>query len=594
MAVIGILATGGTSAQQESRSGVTSPDDQYVPGPDSKHQPGVPEGKTLEFVFDHSKIYPGTSRKISVYIPAEYRADKRACVYVGLDGLGFDVNTVFDNLIYRHEMPVTIAIGVAPGVVDSVIGSPAKDPRFNRSVEFDGLNGNLARFLVEEVFPEVEARHTPDGLPILLSKDPNDRAAGGASTGGIAAFTLAWEHPDMFRRVFTAIGTFVGMRGGDRYPLLVRKTEPKPIRIFMQDGSNDEWMGGPELGDWWMSNQIMERALEFAGYQVKHIWGQGTHNVNQATAIFPDAMRWLWKDWPKPVQAGQSQNTFLQDIVLPGDEWQPISGDYADSGNLAVNAAGDIVFYDTVSGRNKKIGKDLDLGAYPFAGQSKTSMAFGPDGSIYIADGARAMISAYAPNGKGTTIARGIPGTNLVVAHNGSIYVAASDSGDGETGKVWLIRPNGNKLLLDSGLNHPSAIAISPDGAWLAVAESGTHWGYSYRVLPDGSVDSKQRFYWFHVQDTADNSGVRSWVMDRDGRLYAATRMGVQVFDRNGRVRAILPMPGGEATGVSFGGTGFDTLFVSCADGKIYRRKIKTVGAQPWGAPIELPRWSPG
>ena len=291
-------------------------------------QSGVPKGEIFEFIVDHSQIYPGTSRKITVYVPAEYKADKPACVYVGLDGLGFDVSTVFDNLIYKHEMPVTIAIGVAPGAVVSgsrqsdVVtnraegaGNEDPDPRFNRSFEFDSLSVNLARFILEEILPEVERRKTAGGLPIRLSKDPNDRAAGGASTGGIGAFTLAWEQPYAFRRVFTAIGTFVGMRGGDRYAVLIRKTEAKPIRIFMQDGSSDEWMRGPEMGDWWMSNQTIERALEFAGYQVKYVWGNGTHNGAHAEAVFPDAMRWLWKDWPQAVAPGESQNTFLHAIL---------------------------------------------------------------------------------------------------------------------------------------------------------------------------------------------------------------------------------------------------------------------------------------
>src|SRR5258706_1540857 len=189
--------------------------EQYVPGPDSEPQSDVPKGKIFEFTLEHSKIFPGTNRKITVYVPAEYAADKPACVYVGLDALAFGVPIVFDNLIHKHDMPVTIAIGISPGAVDSA--RPPHNPRFNRSFEFDGLNDNLARFVLEEVFPDVERHKTPDGLPIRLSKDPNDHAAGGGSTGGIGAFTLAWQRPDAFRRVFTAIGTFVGMRGGDRY-----------------------------------------------------------------------------------------------------------------------------------------------------------------------------------------------------------------------------------------------------------------------------------------------------------------------------------------------------------------------------------------
>lgn len=577
----------------------TSPDDQYTVGPDSRPQPGVPKGRTFEFTFDHSKIFPGTTRTITVYVPAQYRADKPACVYVGLDGLLFEAPTVFDNLIHKREMPVTIAIGVPPGEVPSA-DSP-NNPRFNRSFEFDGMNSNLDRFLLDEIFPEVEHHKTPDGLPILLSKDPNDRAAGGASTGGIGAFTLAWERPDAFRRVFTAIGTFVGMRGGDRYPVLVRKTEPKPIRIFMQDGSNDEltsFLG--EIGDWRLSNLAMLQALEFAGYQVEHVWGEGTHNLKHATAIFPNAMRWLWKDWPQPVTVGKSQNTFLKNGLLPGEssgillsgeDWQSLPGDYQSADALAADRRGEIVFRDASGGRTWKIGADGRLREYSMIQESYAGLAFGPDDRVYVTDAANAKIVAYTKDGKFATISLGIRGLNLVVTHSGAVYLTEPEIGDGLSGKVWLIKSNGQKTLLDSGLNHPSGIALSPDGLWLAVAESKTHWGYSYRVAPDGTAQDKQRFYWFHVPDEADDSGAGALAMDRDGRLYAATRMGVQVFDRNGRMRAILPVPGGEVTGLAFGGANFDTLYVSCADHKLYWRKLRVPGAPPWAEPIKL---SPG
>jgi gluconolactonase len=514
-----LLFTGsiGFAQQGSPAPAAPSPDDQYVAGPDSLPRPGVPKGKIFEFTFENSKIFPGTIRKITVYVPSQYTGDKPACVYVGLDSLAFEAPTVFDNLINEHAMPVTIAIGVAPGVVDS--SKAQQNPRFNRSLEFDGLNDNLARFLLDEVLPEVEHRKTPDGLPILLSKDPNDRSAGGGSTGGIGSFTLAWERPDAFRRVFTAIGTFVGMRGGDRYAVLVRKTEPKPIRIFMQDGSNDGLPGFiDEVGDWWMSNQTMERALRFAGYQVEHVWGEGGHNIKHPTAVFPDAMRWLWKDWPQPVVAGVSQNTFLKDILELGSSWQAVPLD--------------------------------DRGAAELSFKSQRYEAVAPDGRVYRTDRS--------------------------------------------AGKVWMIRPDGGKTEIDSNLNGPTGIALSPDGLWLAVAESKTHWGYSYRIQPNGALQGKQRFYWFHVPDEADNSGAGSWVMDREGRLYAATRLGVQVFDRNGRVRAILPVPGGAAVDLKFGGESLETLYVNSTDGKIYRRRFKVPGIAPGAAPIELPPGNPG
>jgi gluconolactonase len=495
-------------------------DVQYVLGPDSLPQPGVPRGKVLEFSLNHSNVFPGAIRKITVYVPAEYTAETPACVFVALDGFFFSffkVTTTFDNLIYRHEMPVTIAVGIEPGEVQS--SAPPNDPRFNRSIEFDGLSDNLARMVLEEVLPEVQRHKTPDGLSIRLSSDPNDRAAGGISTGGIASFTLAWEHPDSFRRVFTASGTFVGMRGGDRYPVLIRKTEPKPIRIFMQDGAHDELddvLG--EMGDWWMGNRAMERALEFSGYQVDHVWGEGPHGSKQGAVVFPDAMRWLWKDWPHPIAVGESQNVFLKTILQPGEGWQTVSGD-------------DPMIHTT-------------------ALQSKGHRALGTDGRVYWTDST--------------------------------------------SGKVRMIRRDGKESVIDSGLKGPTGIALSPDGLWLAVAESKTHWGYSYRVGSDGTVHDKQRFYWFCVPDEADDSGAGTWVMDREGRLYAATRLGIQIFDRNGRVRAILPIPGGEAMDLSFGGEHLEFLYVVAMDGTTYRRRLKVPGVLSGTTSIKLPAWGAG
>lgn len=541
--------------------------DNYEPGPDSKPQPGVPKGKVFSFKFEGSKIFPGTSRGITVYVPAQYKGDKPACVYVGLDALGFNVPIVFDNLINKGEMPVTIAIGISSGTAASV--NEKEDPRFNRSFEFDGLNDSLARCIVEEIFPEVEKRQTPDGLAIKLSQDPNDRCTGGGSTGGIGAFTLAWERPDLFRRVFSAIGTFVGMRGGDHYPVLVRKTEPKPIRIFQQDGSNDEWMGGPEVGDWWMSNQTLDRALDFAGYEHQHVWGTGPHSGKHANAIFPDAMRYLWKDWPKPVQAqtARTQNVILKATLDPESAWHLVESAGAASDHLAVNPRGEIFFHDAAVKHTRKLSTDGTISDEP---------TIAPDKPI-----------AFASDGRSVTV-DGINATFITTTSGGNIYAT-----DADAGKAWLVKPDGGRTLLDEGLKHPAAIALSPDGLWLAVMERDTHWGYSYRVKADGTVEWKQRFYWVHMPDTADDSGACGMCMDRDGHPYVATRMGVQIFDRNGRSRGILPMPAGEATSVCFGGAKFDTLFVT-SGGKLYQRHMKAVGAPSFLAPIKLPPWGGG
>jgi gluconolactonase len=307
-------------------------------------------------------------------------------------------------------------------------------------------------------------------------------------------------------------------------------------------------------------------------------------------------MRWLWKDWPQPVTAGESQNAFLKGgrlpgkssgILLPGEGWQPVSGDYESTGALANDLKGEIVFRDSTGGKTWKIGADGQIREYAVIRGGYESLAFGPDDRVYITDTAHAKIVAYTNDGRPSVIARGIRGLDLIVTYRSAVYVTESRIGDDTSGKVWLIKPNGEKTLLDSGLNQPSGIALSPDGMWLAVAENRTHWGYSYRVAPDGTVQDKQRFYRFEVPDQADDSAAEAWTMDNEGRLYAATRLGVQVFDRFGRVRAILPVPGGKVIGLAFGGSNFDTLYVSCADHKLYRRKLGCRAAPAWAAPVE-------
>jgi gluconolactonase len=566
---------------------VPAQSDSYPLGPDSQPIAGVVAGTTFKFEMTDSQIFPGTTRTITVYVPAEYKGDKPACVYVGLDGLGFNAATVFDNLIAQHAMPVTIGIGVSSGTVASA--SPPDNPRFDRSFEFDSRSDQLARFLIEEVIPEVERHPTADGRAIRLSTDPNDRAVGGGSTGAIAAFTVAWERPDDFRRVFSAIGTYVGMRGGEQYYVLVRKTEPKPLRIFMQDGVHDEWPGGPEMGDWWMSNQTMNRALEFAGYDVRHIWGAGSHNGNQASSVFPDAMRWLWRDWPAPIRAGAPGNPVLQAILEPGEDWQVVADGCAPETTLASNPQGQILY--PVGGAAEVLpageqGKPARCGP-PHA----AVFAVGADSSLYLGletGGVRVAGAGRPPS----ILGQGLHIRNLTVRYNGDVY--ALTQAPNFQSELWLIRANGDKVRLDENLKEASAVALSPDGLWLFVTQSLSRTGLSYRVRADGTVDAREAFYDFYVPTWADDSGAAGIAMDRDGRPYVATRMGVQVFDRNGRVAAILPLPGNAAgTSLCFGGHDFDTLYVA-GGGKVYRRKLHVPGAPPWAAPVKLPPWGAG
>ena len=213
--------------------------DDYVLGPDSQRRPGVPQGAVTRYTWNASKIYPGTTRSYWVYVPAQYDAARPACVMIFQDGGGMVSETggwrapiVLDNLIQQHAIPVTIAIFIDPGVLPPA--TPNGQSRFNRSYEYDALGGRYAAFLTREILPEVARQYN-------LSADPNDRAIAGSSSGGIAAFTAAWERPDAFRRVASFVGSFTNLRGGDTYAGLIRKMEPKPLRVFLQDGS-----GGPD------------------------------------------------------------------------------------------------------------------------------------------------------------------------------------------------------------------------------------------------------------------------------------------------------------------------------------------------------------
>jgi len=247
----------------------------------AEDNPAVPKGSVTKYEFSDSKIFPGTTRDYWVYVPAQYDGSKPACVHVNQDAVQFNLPAVMDQLIADREMPVTVGIFVRHGRVKAPHGE-ALD-RYNRSYEYDGLGDNYVRFLLDELLP-----HIIKEQKLNLSTRGNERSIGGSSSGAICAFTAAWERPDAFSRVLSAVGTYVGLRGGNNYPTLIRKTEPKPLRIFLQDGSNDLNIYG---GDWWMANQEMERALTFAGYEVNHVWGDGGHNGKQMTEICADGMR---------------------------------------------------------------------------------------------------------------------------------------------------------------------------------------------------------------------------------------------------------------------------------------------------------------
>jgi enterochelin esterase-like enzyme len=268
--------------------------DEYEMGPDSYPQEGVPKGKVTGPIKWKSQIFDGTERDYWVYVPAQYKADgPPAAVMVFQDGGGYTsdkgawrVPIVFDNLIHKKEMPVTVGIFINPGTLPPL--KPKAEARKNRSFEYDTLSDQYARFLEKEILPEV-------GKTVKLTSDPANRAICGSSSGGICAFTVAWERPDLFRRVYSTVGSFTNIRGGDVYPGLIRKTEKKPIRVFLQDGCNDL---DNNHGHWPMANLNMAASLKYMGYDYKLVFGDGQHNGKHGGVLLPEALKWLWRPAP--------------------------------------------------------------------------------------------------------------------------------------------------------------------------------------------------------------------------------------------------------------------------------------------------------
>lgn len=562
------------------------------PSSQGKPDPGIPHGEFLEGTITDSRIYPGTENRFQVYVPAQYDPAKPACLLVKLDGLGSYEGTVLDHLIANKEVPVIIGVGISSGTIwEDPAGTPKRRAyRFNRSYEFDSVNDHFPEFVLDELLPAVQKLKTHDGRAIKLSADGNDHAATGGSTGGIGSFTLAWRRPDQFRRVYSVIGTFVAMRGGNEYPALIRKTDPKPIRIFLEDGSTDAW--NPLFGSWYDANLNMESALTFAGYDVAHAWGTHGHDGRPGQVIFPDVMRWLWRDYPSPIKSGVSQNSTLEEITLPAEGWRKIAQSFHGAAGLSADAKGDVYLSDSSADEDRtsiyRIGDASTAAVFPQQRAAIIGEAFGPDGSLYSVVPAEKKIIATNPQGNVRTVAEGIAGHSIVVTHDGTIYVTEPGAHSDTASRVWRIK-SGRKEVIDQGLHSASGVAFSPDGALFYVAEKSTKWIYSYVVQPDGTLTDKQPYFWLHMTDIPNDSGAEDLAVDRHGNVYAATRMGIQVCDQNGRVRAILPLPtpAGAVRSLCFGGENFDVLYVT--DGtQVFKRKLKVRGFAPWEAPVAV------
>lgn len=548
----------------------------YPLSADSQRNPDIPAGELKGPIAMSSAIFPGTQRNYWLYIPAQYDPQKPACALIVQDGLRraqeWHLPEVLDNLIHKKEIPVMIGIFVDPGVVPPL--KPDAQPRFNRSFEYDALGDRYARFLIEELLPEASKS-------VSLSADPNDRALAGASSGGICAFNAAWERPDAFRRVISTIGTFVGLRGGNQLPMLVRKTENKPLRVYLEDGNRDLNIYG---GDWWIANQDMLSALTYAGYDVAHSWGEGGHDGAHAAAIMPDALRWLWGGYPEPIKlAPNPVEPRRLEILVPGSNWELVSSGHELVEAPTCNAAGEVFFCDSRAGRIYRSGTDGKTRVFAEQTARVSGMAFGPDGKLYACQSGRRRIVRYNDAGIEEIVYPDTTCQDLITLPTGFYYSDPVAPG------IWWSDYAGKRRKVDELTPAPMGLCPTADQAFLHLASAENSMTFNFRIRPDGDLEFRQGFGHLHVPPGEGDAGAAGMAVDVEGRLFVATKLGIQVLDQLGRTNLILTKPTpAPVNGVAFGGAEFDTLFVTCGE-RVYRRRMKINGAQSYLAPVTPP-----
>jgi sugar lactone lactonase YvrE len=568
----------------------------YSLGPDSQLQDGVPHGTITKHVLAAGVFYPGTPHNYAVYVPAQYDANKPTAFMVFLDGSGYlgsgiRVPVVLDNLIAKHEVPPMIGIFVDPGVLPAI--SAEAQNRFERVFEYDSLSDRYSRFLLEELIPAVAKEYN-------LSMNPDDRGIAGTSTGAVGAFMAAWNRPDQFHRVLSFIGTYVAMKGADQLPALVRKTEPKPVRIFMQDGTGDhivpaEPYGTSFAGSWPINNRVMYEALQYSGYDARLEMGTEAHNMKQGGAIMPDALRWLWRGYPEPIvvrespqmkEPGWDPRAKVYAMVSADKPWQQVGGSYGEVVSPTGDESGEVFFVDVKADRIYKSDAEGKVTVFKESAGGVKALRVGVGGVLYAYQGGRRQIVAYSPSGDERVVAGNVDVSDMAVTAESTIYFSDAlhktiGSVDA-SGKVHVVYQGGEIAGL-------GGVALSGDQAMLVVSDAQGRFSWSFQIAANGSLENGEPFYRLELPEVGWRSGVRSVVEDSIGQVYFATPMGVQMCEANGRMAAVFnPPEHGGVSSVVFAGKKMDWMYVA-EGGKLFRRPVKINGVAA-GTVVKLPK----
>ncbi len=548
-------------------------DVEFPLGPDSRPQAGVPKGRLEHFRWEKSGIFPGTVRDCWIYVPEQYDANKPACVFIVQDGKAhwqperrWRIPTILDNLIHQGAIPVMIGIFLDPGIIPSSI--PGGADRDNRSFEYDSLGDRYARFLLDEILPEVGRRYN-------LAADGNSRAIMGGSSGAMCAFNAAWERPDAFGRVLSIVGSYTAMRGAHTMAQLVRLTPPKPLRVFLESGADDFKI---YAGDWYVGNQDLLSALTYAGYEVNHSWAEHAgHNDYHGSSIFPGALRWLWQGYPAPVRSGKSSQPVMT-VVLPEESWQPVAGNHPSANALAANAAGEVFFASPADECIYRIVGEGVPQVWVRNVAQVSVMTSGPDGALYASQPGKRRIVKISREGKLEPWLKDIAAAGLSFATNDHAYVA-----EPEQEKTWLVARGGERRVVDQTLVSPWAVQVFGAGSQLIVSDADGVACWLFSIRPDGSLSDAAPYFRPVVSDGETRPGVTAIAVSSKGWPAFATTAGIQLgMKRGGLITGLIPPPGrGPLEGIAFGGATFDTLYVTCG-GKLFRRKIN-VPDELWG-----------
>ncbi len=599
----------------------------YALGPDSQPRADVPHGAITRHTLAPGKFFPGTPHSYQLYVPAAHDPGRPLAFMIFLDGAGYAgdnvrVPVVLDNLIAARTVPPMAAIFIDPGVMPAL--SDAAQNRYERIFEYDSLTPRFANFLIEELIPDVAKTHN-------LSTDPNDHGIAGLSTGGVGAFVAAWNRPDQFRRVITWIGSFGNFRGADRLPGLIRRTEPRPLRVFMQTGRQDLVN---YAGSWYLENPRMAAALEFAGNDVRIELGEDGHSNRHGASMLPDTLRWLWRGYPAPIVAGDAppgagRGIFaltvprrevvppppnpaapggpgrgatpagrgsgprgaVYALIYPDRLWEPVGGSYSSAASPAADKDGNVYFTDAATNRIYRSDPANRVTVFKENTGGARVVRVGADGRLYATQLAAKRVISYgiaAGEKDEKIVAQNVEANDFALTKNGAIYFV-----DTAHKTIGLIEVSGQRRVVYNGgeIMSPTALALTPDQAMLLVGDGMDRFQWSFQIAADGTLVNGEPFQRLEMPEEGLFSGVGGLATDTLGYMWATSAMGIQVCEQPGRCTNILNKPEFNArpvTSIAFGGPGRTWLYVA-QGGRLYRRDTKRTGAAVW-EPVKPPQ----